>query len=116
MSMMKKRNSNYAKGVSVLIVYISGAMSGIKDYNYPLFFQTEEELNKRGVKAINPARLGYVDEYSWNDYLRRDIKALMDADAILMLKGWGKSKGASLEKYIAEEIGMQVFYSIEEIK
>lgn len=95
-----------------MIVYISGAMTGVKDYNYPLFFKIEEELSKNGIKSINPARLGYVEEYSWSDYLRRDIKALMDADAILMLDGWEEAKGAKLEKYIAEEIGMKVYYSI----
>jgi hypothetical protein len=39
-----------------------------------------------------------------------DIRQLMTCDAIYMLKGWEKSKGASLEHHIAKELGLEIYY------
>ena len=38
----------------------------------------------------------------------------MDCDSILMLPGWPTSKGAALEFRIAFELGMRIFYGIED--
>jgi hypothetical protein len=41
--------------------------------------------------------------------MRVDIKALCDCDAIVMLMGWGCSRGARLEHYIAEQLEIKIF-------
>jgi len=43
-----------------------------------------------------------------------DIHFLEACDAILMLPRWNESKGAILEKGIAEELGLPVLYDLEE--
>jgi hypothetical protein len=44
------------------------------------------------------------------DYMKEDIPILLQCDGILMLSNWTGSKGACLEKHIAEELGMFVAY------
>jgi len=46
--------------------------------------------------------------------MRRGIKALMDCDGIVLLESSFKSKGATLEHYIATGLGMKVFYSVDD--
>lgn len=96
-------------------IYLSGGMTGIKDNNFPLFNMVAAELRSYGHDVLNPAELDANEDLTkeWSFYLRRDIKHLMDCDDIAMLPGWEKSRGAKLEKYIAEALGMTVWYCYE---
>ena len=96
------------------LVYISGPMSGYEDFNCPAFDRAEAKLRKRGWRTINPADHGIVPDWSWGDYLRLDIRELSYCDSIYMLNGWASSKGARLERHIAKELGMTVYYESEE--
>jgi len=42
-------------------------------------------------------------------YMKYDILALLECDAILMIPGWSASRGAQIEKGVAEAIGLPVF-------
>ncbi|NDG03040.1 MAG: DUF4406 domain-containing protein [Synechococcaceae bacterium WBB_34_004] len=46
-------------------------------------------------------------------YLRSDLRQLLDCQAILLLHGWEKSKGARLEALIADEVGIRRVYEKE---
>lgn len=94
------------------IVYISGGMSGLPDLNFPAFHAAAKSLRASGYTVINPAELDAADTapMTWEDYMRRDIRALMDCTHIAMLPGWEKSRGAKLEKHIAEALGMRVIF------
>ena len=43
--------------------------------------------------------------------MRKAIAQLVECDAIYMLSGWGKSRGALLELEIAKGLDMPVFYA-----
>jgi Domain of unknown function (DUF4406) len=83
-------------------------MTGFPDFNYPAFFAEAERLRAAGHTVNNPAEAGVESGASWEDYLRRDIVSLMACDAIHMLPGWSRSKGARLEHHIALELGFTV--------
>ncbi len=87
-------------------IYISGPMTGYENYNQEAFAAAEKEL-KRDYVVINPAK-NSIEDGSWVDYMRMDIKQLMDADCIYMLKGWNESRGARLEHFIASELDMVI--------
>ncbi len=94
-------------------IYISGPMTGYDDFNYPAFFSAEERLVKRGYTVVNPARNQPCN--TWHDYMRIDIKQMMDCDTLFMLKNWRTSKGACLEHYIAKELKFEIIYEGENL-
>ncbi len=89
-------------------VYISGAMTGMPEYNYPAFFAAEEMLKEQGYDVVNPARSGVREGWCWGDYVREDLKWLVECDKIAMIPGWENSKGARLERHIAQNLEMPI--------
>lgn len=93
-------------------VYIAGPMSGFEDFNYPAFIAAEAELVSRGLDVLNPAKseehntTGKPQAWLW--YMRHALRMVADADAVCLLPGWQKSKGASLECDIAEGLGLDI--------
>lgn len=94
-------------------VYVSGPMTGYVDFNRPAFFAAEEHLASQGWVVVNPARVdleGIEDVSDWThaQYLKRDLKMLLDCDAIYLLPGWKYSKGANIEHQTALACGIQI--------
>lgn len=92
-------------------VYVSGPMTGIPEYNFPAFAAAATALRERGHEVVSPHELNPVDgaPMPWSWYLRRDIAALVECDAIATLPGWRTSKGATLEVHIAAALGMDLY-------
>lgn len=111
-------------------VYLSGPMSGITMFNYPMFDAAATMLRKQGFDVVNPTETDSAEmrEFSmtskdgntrgmpesWLDLITHDLRLLIDKaqgiDAIVMLPGWERSEGASLEKAVAETVGITVLF------
>ena len=89
-------------------IYISGPMTGLFELNFPAFYQCEKRIHENGHAVVNPARLNVLSGGDWAQCMRKDIAELLTCDAIAMLQGWEKSKGALLERHIAESLGMVI--------
>lgn len=87
--------------------YISGKITGIDNY-VELFNSAEKYLLLKGYDVVNPVNLAHDHDKSWESYMKEDLKALLDCDAIYMLKNWHKSKGAIIEKTLAYQLGIQI--------
>ena len=90
-----------------LRVYISGPITGVKDYKFN-FATAAQILESKGFEVINPAALDLGEDATWADYMRRDIAALTTAHYIKMLPGWEKSRGAVIENRLAVDLGLEV--------
>ena len=104
-------------------IYIAGPMSGVENFNFPLFFETEEKLKELGYEVINPAHndgetleealamAGTPDKPNnpWSYYMRRDLPNVLNVDALCVLPNWRKSKGALLEVHIAKALGLPIY-------
>lgn len=87
-------------------VYLSGSIS--KDPDHRAKFQdAERQMTGAGYEVVNPADL-VVDGWQWVDYLKHDLKILLDCDGICMLPGWRLSEGACLEYEVARALDMQL--------
>lgn len=91
------------------IVYLSGPMSGIKDFNRPIFNLVKKRVaHLTGATVISPADI--PEHPSWEHQIRRCVRFIPDCTKILMLPGWESSKGALLEHLIACQVLMPRFY------
>lgn len=109
-------------------IYISGPMTGLPENNYPAFHEAARTLRAKGHTVVNPAEIhphsrlrrlrhrvlrtlrlvrGQPPAPTWEEYMRADIRALVDCEAIALLPGWEQSLGAELEVSIADELGMK---------
>lgn len=91
-------------------LYISGPMTGIHDLNYPAFQAAAERLPGQGVTVISPHEIvpHGAAPWSWQQHMRADLAALLTCDVVVLLPGWKHSRGAQLEKTVAEAIGLKV--------
>src|SRR3990167_9342856 len=105
-------------------------MWGIKDFNFLAFIQAEKLLRAQGHEVFNPAQrdlehygIGICNSptgdfkdiahlnFSLRETLAADVKYICEeAEAIVLLPRWEKSKGACAEKMLAEALGLDVFY------
>lgn len=104
------------------IYYLTGPMTGIPQFNLPLFRAAASDLRDRGHTLVSPAELdspgvqeiaeqsadgsldddGKIGGETWGDMLSRDVKIISDEiDGIIMLPNWYKSRGARLEVFVA---------------
>jgi hypothetical protein len=98
-----------------MVYYLSGPMTGIPDHNFPAFHEAAAKLRAQGLAVVSPAELDLADPkptvgetYPWDYYLRRDLRELTRCDAVAVLPGWTRSKGAQLEVHVAKELGMPI--------
>ena len=87
-------------------VYISGQITGLEESEYKkLFNTTEDVLLSFGYDPVNPIALDEAEatkDWTWHDYMKRDIKLLCGCDYIYLLPNWKNSKGAKFEYMIAD--------------
>lgn len=93
--------------------YICGPMTGYLEWNFPAFNKAAEHLQKLGHTTVNPVDINPDTATPWIECMKEDLRALIDCDAIYMLNGWNKSKGATLEYVVATGLGLEVFYEEE---
>ncbi len=89
-------------------VYISGPMTGTVDWGRERFNAMDKRLHNMGWQVINPACL--PTDLPPKCYMPICLAMLREADAVLMLKGWDKSKGATMERRYAEYLNKIIWY------
>jgi hypothetical protein len=109
-------------------VYLAGPMRGYPDFNFPAFHAAARTLRSYGYTVFSPAEKDIekhgdtfksVDGnedilkngFNLRDALAMDLEWICkNADAIALLPGWEKSKGASAEKATAMALGLEIIY------
>jgi hypothetical protein len=110
-------------------IYLAGPMRNIPEFNFPAFHSYAAKLRAEGHQVFNPAeRDAERDGKNWDkEAPDGDLKVATakgfdlrvalgddlaficrDADAIAVMPGWERSKGATAEKATADALGLRV--------
>lgn len=117
--MIKSKNTKKNNSIKV---YISGPMSGYEDFNFPAFMEMEKKLSEiENVIPVNPVYISKSVERemlkpNYEDYLKKDIEALLHCNAVILLDDWEKSRGCNIEVAVAGYFNIPCFKSIDEVK
>lgn len=90
------------------MLYLTGPMSGISQYNRPAFNDAAARLRDLGYTVLNPAENGGAmpDDAPWEDWMRLALTQMLKCDALVLLNGWQRSRGAQLEHEVATRLNM----------
>ena len=111
-------------------VFLSGPMTSKPDWNREAFAQAEERCYELGAKHVfNPALTAPEDgepTAAHEQYMNATLHELTRwwrrghiiqsrpfYDVLVMLPGWGTSKGANREYDVAESIGVPIVFAEE---
>lgn len=90
-------------------VYISGPVTSLPYKEAKKNFSiAQQKLEKKGYEVVNPLNIGLPLCDTWTNFMKADIKMLMDCDAIYMLAGWQGSQGAVIELNLAIQLGYKI--------
>ena len=88
-------------------------MTGQPNKNQLAFEAMAREVRKFGLHPITPFDLNVIEPQKFDDWvgnMKRDIKFLMDFDAVVVLPGWEISRGAKIEIALAQAMEIPVYY------
>ena len=104
--------------------YIAGPIAGVPDFR-ERFAAAVPAVEALGYEAVNPCDITPADHdgecppgydpggdasghTSSACYMRADLRALLDCDAIYLLPDWSRSRGATVERLVAVACGIPV--------
>jgi hypothetical protein len=92
-------------------VYISGPISG-HDYEERKkeFKRVQEMLEANGFETFNPMENGLPKDATTQQHMKADLKALLDCDAIYMMRKWNHTAGCWTEFSNATAIGLEFMF------
>lgn len=111
--------------INGLNIYVAGGMESVGgNFNFPLFDFVTQQLRARGCTVMNPAELtrefiGPIDRLlaMSKEERKKTRKGLLakelawiinNADRVVLLPGWEKSPGATVERAVALAMGIPV--------
>lgn len=109
--------------------YLAGPMRGIHLYGLHNFALGSWRLREMGHTVFNPMESDLAllkldphvpieeQNFDLNDAMRRDFAFIIDpsCDGVVLLPGWGESKGAIVEVLVARGCGKPIYVFDDEI-
>lgn len=100
-----------------LRIYIAGKVSGEKLIDlHNKFHHWQIALESMGFEVANPMCLVKDFRTPWDAAMRTCVAELVTCYAVFMLPCWQNSRGAKIEKQIAESLNIPVFTEKEDLK
>lgn len=102
-------------------LYVAGPMTGLPRWNFDAFAEAAERLRAAGHEVTSPHEFdlddGFdpdapVEDFTKADLhkaMRRDVEAVLQCEAVILLDGWHVSRGARLEADVAQAIGTPTY-------
>lgn len=105
-------------------IFISGPMRGLPNYNFDKFDSVEKWLIAAGYDVVNPAHISRSykettilnNKDKFNEMVKRQLSALEQCDAILVLDNWEKPEGVKTEIQHALKHNLLVIFEKTSLK
>ena len=93
-------------------VYLSGPITGIKNYKGLFLFAEEIVRMCDAARIFNPASQ-IPDSLDYGQAMKRCVAALAEYDTVMLLPGWNTSRGARIEREVALACEMNIVDSFD---
>ena len=92
--------------------YNAGRISGLNLLGAAAKFRKFDELiyQETGMHPVNPMVHGIRWSRPWWMHMVYDISLLLRCDAVFFQPDWVESRGARIEHFIAEMVGMEIYH------
>lgn len=98
-------------------IYIAGPVTGMPQLNHHAFVDAASALHELGFEAVNPHTLcRHVHPDDWHTALKICLHNIVWCNGIYMLQGWQNSRGATLERSVAMQLNIPVFYHLHQLQ
>lgn len=95
-------------------IYLAGPMTGLPEFNYPAFHAAAKQLRDLGHEVLNPAENPVPVCGTWQGYMRMALAQLVQCECIVLLPGWVDSRGALIERMLAQVLQMDVVHFLDD--
>lgn len=89
-------------------------MTGLPEFNYPAFNAAAAKLRAMGHTVHNPAENPVPACGTWQGYMRMALAQLVKCDCVVLLPGWADSKGALIERKLAQVLHIEVVHFLDD--
>lgn len=106
-------------------IYIEGKVTGENEQQcFDKFQEVSLKVYEEGFFPLNPLLIiesiekknnQLFDKEDWAGYTKALVPYLVHSAGVLLLPDWENSKGAKIEKQLADDLGIPTFNSIEEL-
>jgi len=108
--------------------YLAGPMRSRPGFNFAAFDSAAAVLREQGHEIISPAEMDRALGFegltaSESDFaalgglpaaMRRDLAALLEVEAIVLLPGWQHSEGTKIELFFAQTLGIPAYVFVND--
>jgi nucleoside 2-deoxyribosyltransferase len=92
-------------------IYIAGKITGLDKEQINANFRIAKlQCIAMGFMPVCPLELEHNHEKTWSAYMKEDMAAMLQCDAVYAQVNWSYSKGATIEINTALSIGMKVIH------
>jgi hypothetical protein len=91
--------------------YITGKITGLPEETMrQAFEEAEKEVRALGMVPVSPITLPHNHGRSWAEYMREDLRAMLECSHVYALRNWRLSPGATIEITTALQVGINVIH------
>lgn len=93
--------------------YIAGKIGDLpRQEVYDNFYKGKIEVIALGYAALSPLDLPHNHNKTWSKYMREDLRAMLECDAVYSLRNWRDSNGATIEVNLALQVGIDIIHQL----